>query len=288
MFHGWVLPILLSALFLGMYDFSKKHASGNNNSLVAMFLATLCGSSLFVIVTFASGNGAVVHCTGREFLLVLLKSCIVSASWSCGYAALRDMPLSIAAPIRATSPLWTFLGGLILFYEVPTPWQACGMIIVFAGYFLFSVWGRLEGFSWHGKSMVLLMSGTLLGTISALYDKYLLGTVGIDRTLMQFYFSVDLVFILGLIAFFSRKFAPFQWRWSIPAIGILLIAADWLYFMAVAEAGSKISILALMRRTSVVISFAAGCWFFKDRKNLKGKIFSLVLIIIGTYLLAQK
>ena len=186
--QSWAVYILLSAVALGFYDITKKHAVDRNAVMPVLFLATLCGSGLFIAATALSGNLNAMACTAREFWLILLKSCIVSASWICVYNAMQTMPISLAAPIRATSPLWTFLGSLVLYHEIPSLGQAVGMITIFTGYYLFSVWGRLEGFSLRGRGMMFIMAGTFFGAVSSLYDKFLLGSLQLDRGLVQFHF----------------------------------------------------------------------------------------------------
>jgi transporter family protein len=202
---------------------------------------------------------------------------------------MRALPLSIAAPIRASAPLWTLFGAMLLFREIPTVLQACGMAAIFTGYWLFSVAGKLEGihFGRH-RGVFLAFAGTLLGAGSALYDKYLLRTCGLERNTLQFWFAVDLVVVLGLCLLSQRlaglQRTRFHWRWSIPAVGLLLMAADWFYFGALSEEGVAISILSLVRRSSVALSFSLGAVLFKER-NLRKKALALAAILAGVAIL---
>ena len=289
-FSGWVVPILLSALGLGFYDVCKKDAVRDNSVMPALFFATLSGSLFFVLLTVCGGHlREIATCSTATWWRLLGKSALVGSSWICVYYAMRDLPISIAAPVRASSPVWTLIGGILLFGEVPTLIQAAGMFLIFAGYYFFAVFGKTEGFSLKHHGMYLILLGTLLGASSALYDRYLLGVLNIPRTTVQFWFSVDLVFLLGLgwLArhFFGKKGRPFIWRWSIVATGILLIIADALYFYAASKPEAQISILSLMRRSNCIVSFTIGVWIFKDR-NIKRKAFALLLILAGIALLA--
>lgn len=255
-----------------------------------LFFATLSGSLLYVIVLTVTGRIAeAVQCTTGEFIQVLLKSLLVSSSWICVYYAMRELPISIAAPVRASAPLWTFLGSIILFSEIPSALQFAGMAAIFAGYWLFAAFGKLEGIRIFSPGSILIFAGTLLGASSALYDKYLLNVCRLSREMLQFYFSVDLVVILGL-AYLIRKCVfksgvPFQWRWSVPLTGILLIAADYLYFYTVSMPDIQISVLSLVRRSNCAVAFVFGVWLFHD-KNIKRKAAALLLILAGIILLA--
>ena len=286
-----MLPILASAFCLGFYDICKKHAVRENAVMPVLFLATLTGSALFLAGSAATGHfAASAVCGVAEWLLILLKSMLVTASWICVYAAMRDLPISIASPIRASAPLWTFAGGVLLFHEVPTPLQAVGMFSIFLGYYGFSLAGRREGISFlRHRGVHLLLLGTLLGAGSALYDKYLLGVLHLPRETLQFWFSVDLVFLLGAVCLIRRRMGAekfrFRWRWSIAATGALVIAADWLYFYAVSLPGTQISILSLVRRSNCVVAFLVGSLLFRDR-NLREKAVALGWILLGIFLLA--
>ena len=289
MINSWWLPTLLSAVGLGVYDVCKKHAVKDNSVMPVLFLATLCGSGFFVIMSALQGQLlAALQCTAAEFLLVLLKSAIVSASWICVYYAMRELPISLASPIRSTSPLWTLLGGILIFREIPTWLQALGMATILLGYMCFSILGKKEGFPWKSKGMQLIIAGTLLGAASALYDKFLLNTLQLDRQMLQLYFSLDLVVLLGGawgIRTLFKHHHPFVWKWSIPATGILLIIADYSYFYALAQEEAPISMISLVRRCSCAVSFFLGAAIFRD-KNIRKKCWALLLLLLGAALLA--
>ncbi len=286
----WFPPILGSAIALGFYDLCKKHAVRDNSVMPVLFFATCTGSFLFFCAMLFSGRfETAFFCPSATWILILLKSLLVSGSWICVYYAMRDLPISIASPIRATAPLWTFFGSLILFSEIPSLWQGFAMLLIFIGYYLFSVIGKREGISFlRHRGIHLILLGTLLGAASALYDKYLLGILRIPKDSVQLWFSIDLVFILG-IAYAVRRFGfghnrPFEWRWSIPLTGALLIVADWLYFYAVSIPDAQISILSLVRRSNCIVAFAAGSWYFRD-VHVKWKAGALALILAGVVIL---
>lgn len=286
---AWFLPTLASALTLGIYDFCKKHAVRDNAVPPVLFFASLSGTAVFVLATALSGRFAeTVFCGWRAYGLLWLKSAIVGASWWCAYYALRDLPISIAAPIRASAPVWTFIGSLILFGEIPTWIQALAMLLTFAGYCVFSLLGKLEGFPLRSPGMVWLGAGTLLGACSALYDKFLLNSLRLPRETVQFHFAVDLIPLLGIAYWITYlrggEKRRFEWRWTIVLSGVLLIAADYMYFYAVGLPDIKISIVSLVRRCGCIVPFVLGAWYFHDR-HMRGKAAALALILIGVAIL---
>lgn len=286
----WVPSILLSALLLAFYDITKKHSVRGNAVMPVLFLATLCGSLGFAAALAATGClREALRISPAGFGLVALKAVIVSASWVFIYYAMRALPISIVSPIRASAPLWTLLGAVLLFDERPTPAQAAGMAAVFIGYGLFSAAGKTEGIHFGRHTGVFYaFAGTLLGAGSALFDKYLLRSYGLDRTTLQLWFAIDLVAVIGLTLLAQRlaglQRTRFEWRWPIPLVGLLLMAADWFYFSALSEEGVAISILSLIRRSNVVLSFSLGALLFREQ-NLRPKAVALTVLIAGVAIL---
>lgn len=287
----WFTLTLLSAFLLGIYDIFKKHAVSGNAVTPVLWLSTTASLVTALLITLARGQTAVaLACTPAEAAFIFGKALIVGSSWVCVYNAMRELPISIASPVRASSPLWTLFGGILLFHEIPNLLQAVGMALIFFGYYGFSVVGKLEGITLRSKSVLLVLAGTLLGAGSALYDKLLLNAYHLPPERVQFYFLFFLSLLLGA-AVAGRHFRHrphshlFTFRWSILITGALLALADYTYFQAVSGPGIQISVISLIRRSSVLVTFGAGSWFFHD-KNIFRKAGALLFILIGILLLA--
>ena len=289
---AWFFPIIGSAAGLGFYDIFKKQSVNQNAVMPALFFATLSGFLFLLFLTAVSGGLPGMFAPGWKFHLHLMgKSALVASSWICVYYAMRELPVSITSPIRASAPIWTLVGAILLYNEIPTLWQGAAMLLIFCGYYVFSVIGKLEGIHFvRSKGIWLIMAGTLIGSVCALYDKYLLGVLEYDRKALQFWFSAYLILILGLAWLIRTCFGhkhQFVWRWSIPVTGIILIIADWLYFYALSTPDVPISVLSLVRRSNCIVTFILGGLWFHD-KNLKKKAIPLLLILLGVVLLALK
>ena len=289
--NNWLVLVLISATILGIYDITRKHAVRNNSAICVLLLASIAGAVAFSLYVGATGRFTyAIACTQKEFWLIFLKSCIVGGSWGCVYTAMRRLPISLAAPVRSTAPLWTFIAAIIIYGEVPSLLSGLGMAIIFVGYYALSIIGQLEGFSFKNKSMLLIIAGTILGSCAALYDKYLLNQLGIPPIRVQLYFSYCLVFIYFvawlIINRIARVDTAFSWRWTIPITGVLLIVSDLVYFQAVSLPDAQISMISLLRRCSCVITFVAGAMIFRD-KNVVKKFYALLIVLLGILLLAH-
>ncbi|MCQ2379463.1 MAG: DMT family transporter [Victivallaceae bacterium] len=286
---AWAPPILMSALALGFYDITKKKSVTDNFVPGVLFFSSLTGLIAMTIALLAAGClGEAVCCTQRQLWLIAVKVLIVTSSWACVFWSFKKTPLTIAAPIRGSSTCWSLAGAMLVFGEIPSPFQALGMTMAISGVMI-SFTSKLEGISFGNRWTLLLLAGTLLGAASALYDKYLLNTLALPRLTVQFYFTLGQVVVFGaLLAAFSCFSDPVQgrmrWRWTIPATGLLLLLGDYLYFKAVSVPEARISVLSLIRRCNVVVPFVFDAVFMKEL-DIPRKTLALVLVLAGVTVL---
>ena len=292
----WVVASLLSALFLGVYELCTKHAVRDNAVLPVLFFSSLSGAAVWLVLLV----GQAVHpgtlpaalvpdpLTWVQHLQLVLKSVIVAASWIFTYFALKHLPLSLGSPIRATSPLWTLFGAILILGERPTALETIGVLTTLASFVGLSFAGRLEGVHFHRNKWVwFLVAGTLLGAVSSLYDKYLLGRAHFSVPTVQAWFSVYLVLFFTPFAigwkrrWWSRK--VFHWRWSIPFIAFSLLVADYIYFTALRDPDSLVSVVMSLRRGSTLVAFAGGLLLFGELNGWK-KIPAVIGILVGIVL----
>lgn len=296
----WVLLALCSAFFLGIYDVFKKRSLNGNAVLPVLFLSIAISSLIFLPVLLLSrlSPGAVQplglfvpQVDGRAHLFIFLKAILVLSSWACGFFALKHLPVTIFAPIRATQPVWTIVGALLVFGEQLTFLQAVGVSITLVCFFLFSTAGHTEGIYWKNNLWVwLIVAATLLGACSGLYDKHLLREF--PRMAVQVYSTLYQAAFMGLVLLLvwwpgRRKTTPFQWRWSIVGISVFLCVADYVYYLALSDPSSLISVVSTIRRSGAVISFTYGAIFLRE-KNLRTKGLYLLGVLLGVSLLVLK
>jgi drug/metabolite transporter (DMT)-like permease len=295
---SWMSLGILSALFLGCYETSKKKAVHDNAVLPTLFISVLAGACCMLPVLLVNSwspstatrfHVSLQSLTWTQHLAILGKSALVGTSWICAYLGLKHLPLSIASPVRASAPLWTLLGAVILLNEMPAPLQWLGLIITAGGYFALSLVGRKEGILFQRNPWVfLVLAATLLGTVSALWDKILLHDVAIEPIALQVWFSIYLVPFIGLLTllfWFPQRWSspgkghPFRWTLAAPLTGALLIAADASYFAGLAQEEASIALMSAIRRSSVAVAVIAAGLFFHEVATKKKLL--VIGVIIG-------
>jgi bacterial/archaeal transporter family protein len=296
---SWVSFAVLSAIFLGIYDVAKKASVQDNAVLVVLFACSASGLALFLPLAalslaapaWANAHGVFIAALSwREHALVVAKAALVTLSWVLTFFALKHLPISLASPVRASAPLFTLLGAVVLFGERPSARQGLGIAAILLAYWIFSLIGRMEGIRFSRNAWVWsLFLGTLVGAASGLYDKHLLQAAHLPALAMQFWFTAYSTVIQGAIVVFlwrprRSQHTPFRWRWTIAAVGVLLLLSDALYFHAMAMPGALVSVISTLRRTNVVLSFAIGSLLFGECYRLR-KSFALAGVIVGIFLI---
>lgn len=292
----WLILAISSAFFLGFYDVTKK-ISLNGNAVLPVLLGSSIAGALIFIFPFGLSRANILETSSLFFVpniglsahfLILIKTVIVLSSWILAYFALKNLPITIVAPIRATSPLWTLIGAIVIFSEQLSVLQWVGVLVTFLAFYGFSTTGKLEGITLrNNKYFWFIIFATLIGAASGLYDKFLLQSV--DRMAVQTFFTFYQVLLMAPVVAFlwwpkRRQYTPFNFRISILLIGLFLAIADFLYFYALSYPGSLISVISVVRRSSVIIAFGLGAVIFKEA-NVMRKFVFLVFILIGVVVL---
>ena len=310
----WLLLAFLSATLLGFYDVSKKAALKDNAVLPVLLLNTLFSTiifSPFLLDTLAGKDwfsGTIVdtspfvgnldlpadsswadgifagHPMLKAHLLVVLKSVIVLTSWIAGYFGIKHIPITIVGPINATRPVMVLVGAMLFFGERLNLCQWIGVLLSILSIFLMSRSSKKEQIDFvRNKWMWCVAIGTIMGAVSGLYDKFIM--TRLSPIFVQSWFNFYQLIMMGIVCMAAwyptrKKTTPFHWSWAIPLIAIFVAAADFAYFNALTRPEAMISVVSLIRRGSVLISFACGVIIFKER-NLKAKLLDLAILLVG-------
>lgn len=308
----WVVYALVSASLLGLYDVFKKKSLLGNAVIPVLLINTVICTLFFLPSIVGSLTGMISPDSSLyipdggwyEHKLVIIKAFVVLSSWICGYLAIKKLPLTIVGPVNATRPVMTLVGAMLIFGERLNLLQWAGVCMAIFSFWLLSRSGKKEGIDFKSNVWVLLLvAAAVLGACSGLYDKYLMASsgAGLDRLFVQGWYNLYQAVIMGIIMLLvwlpERKraldravpgtrpdYVPFVWKWSIPFISLALTAADLAYLYALTMPGAMISVVSMIRRSSVLVSFVFGAVVFHE-KNLRSKALDLVFVLLSLILL---
>lgn len=293
----WITLAFTSAALLGLYDVAKKKALTGNAVLPVLLLNTLfctlffvpailsaeCGLGWFDGTLLEAGRGdAAAHA------MVLVKSAIVLTSWIFGYFAMKHLPITIVGPINATRPVMVLVGAMLIFGERLNGYQWIGVSLGLLSLVLLSRSGKREGVDFrHNIWILCIAAAAVTGAVSGLYDKFIISRL--DPVFVQSWYNlyqlVMMAVIVGVLWWPRRSTTTlFHWSWAIPLISLFLTLADFAYLFALRDEGAMISVVSMIRRSSVVVSFCCGALLFGER-NLRAKAVDLVFILVGMFFL---
>ncbi|MBR4920552.1 MAG: EamA family transporter [Prevotella sp.] len=295
----WLILAFMSAALLGCYDSFKKQALKENAVIPVLFLNTLFSSLIFLPFIVLSGqttllDGTLVHVASGGWDMhkyILLKALIVLSSWLLGYFGMKHLPLTIVGPINATRPVMVLVGALLVFGERLNVWQWIGVLLAILSFMMLSHSGKKEGIDFkHNHWIWMIVGAAAFGAISGLYDKFLMapvekGGVGLDKMMVQSWYTIyqcGMMLAMLLLLWYPHhdKTTPFHWHWSIIGVSVFLSTADFMYFYSLSMPDAMISIVSMIRRGSVIVSFLFGAAFFHE-KNLRSKAIDLALVLLG-------
>ena len=281
----WIWMSVISACLLGVYDVAKKRAVLRNGVLYVLLCATTL-STIFLIPFF---RPATLH----DHLSLLLKAFFVTTSWVSGLIGLKHLPVTTCSTIKASRPFFVVVLSIVMFGEKLNLWQWGGVALALLSIVLLSRSSQKEGISFRRNRGVWAMGVAVLsGVASALYDKMIIRTM--EPLLVQcwanFYITLLLALTLAFVLVLRRhKVAAldpgrFHWDWMLLVIAVVITVSDCLYFFALKQPGSLLSVISLVRRCSVIVTFVLGALLFKE-KHLRSKALSLSILLAGMALL---
>lgn len=276
----WVWLTIGSAILLGFYDVVKKQSLKKNGVLYVLFFATAL--STLLLSPFLHPGPV------KDHLLLTVKGILVTSSWISGLAAMRTVPLSTLSTIKASRPVFVLVFSLILFGERLNVWQWAGSLTAIAALLLLSRTSSLEGISFtRDKGIWMAAVSVLTGVASALYDKFILGFM--EPLFVQSWANLYITVLLGICilaeAGFRKSALPhFHPDWMIILIALFITAADFLYFTALDQEGALLSVISMIRRSSVIVPFIFGALVFKE-KNVRLKAIDMAVMLLGICLI---
>lgn len=271
---------------LGGYDLATKRAVTNDPILAVVFWSSVVGAIPFALA-IAANPGWFAIFDLRTQIATLPKSFAMTASWILAYIAVKKVPISLAAPVRASGPIWTLLGGIVFLSDWLTALQAAGLVVCVSAYWWFGRIGGRSGMdrraSWTAG--LLMLAATWLSAATTVYDKWLVASLGLGI------WEVQTISAFQRAALAAATFAVWRFRsvdgsvvphapWATAMVGLSWVGAEAAYFVAVADAESSVTVLAVLRRASLFVAVGAGVLLFRE-SNLREKLCASILLVAG-------
>jgi bacterial/archaeal transporter family protein len=290
----WMVFGLSAGCLLGLYDFWTKKAMDGNNVIPIVFWSSLFGALAWLpaFLPASEAVGVYVDWTKtnvHQQVLILIKGLAMTLSWVFAYYSIRELPMSFSGAVRASGPLWTLIGGLIVFDEYLSPIQLASVLISVFAYYILSQIGKAEGIrmlrSWP---VFMMLAATILSAMTTVYDKFIVQELGLPVYGIQAYSAVHRC-ILAMLVFLAisckrRAIMPMRWSIYVPLVGLSWVGGELIYFFAIANPAANVTYLSIFRRLSLVVGFLLSV-FLIGEKNVLRKSAIITLIVASVMVL---
>ena len=287
----WMLFGLSAGIVLGLYDFWTKKAMVGNSALPVVFWSSLFGALAWLpaFLPVAANTGLFVDVFQTSLLeqtIILVKSLAMTVSWLLAYFSVRELPMSFSGAVRASGPLWTFVGGAALFGEMLSLSHLTAVATAMVAYFILSTVGASEGVSLlRGRPMLMMLVATLLSAMTTVYDKYIVHVLSMPIYTIQAYSALHQFLISFAMLLVIARLQPciLKLRLSvyIPLVGLSWVSAELIYFVAVADPSANVTYLSIFRRISLVVGFVMSALLIGEH-NVRMKSIVIGLILLST------
>jgi bacterial/archaeal transporter family protein len=283
----WVECGAVSGMMLGVTDTLTKIETQKANPLSVLFTSSLFGSVFIVaaitLSTLVKGAPISELFATQAFLIAVPKNGLMVISLWLMYKSLSHIPLSYAGAIRASGPIWTLVGAYLLVGETLSINEAAGLILSIGVYILYAQTGRKEGILNISMSpLIAMLVATIMSSLGTAYDRYIASTGAASLDAIQVVSAIERVAFVGLLLIGLRQRPSFS-RGSI-LLGILWASAEYIYFAAYSMEEAKATILALLRRLSLLTGLIGGVLIFKE-KHLSRKFGLVIALLLASALI---
>ena len=280
--------IIIAGVFWGLMGlFVRSFTALGFSSAHVAFLRLGVGALIFALIILIKGKSLFRLRLSELPLFLALGICSLSFFTVCYFKAIELMPLSTAAILLYTSPIWVMLMSALFFKERLTARKLLALVMAFGGCVLVS------GISGGGLSLPSLLCGLGAGIGYALYS--ILGTVALRKhepLTVTFY-----GFLFGSLGCFiacgpeslasAMAAAPLSTLiWLIPAAALISAVIPYLSYtqgLKTVEAG-KASIIATVEP---VVATLVGIVLYREGLSFLAAL-GIVLVLGAIVLLNIK
>ena len=277
----WLYLAIASSVFLGVYDIAKKKSLQRNSVMWVLFSVSVLSTVLLT---------PFFRFPGTDVLLMLLpKAALVTLSWISGLIGMKLLPLTTVSTIKASRPVFVIVFSVLLFAERLNAWQWVGVVTALGALWMLSRSSRKEGIYFSRNRGIWWMGVSVVsGVCSALYDKYAISQT--DPVSVLCWSNLFITVLMGAVLLVKSlregaarvRFTP---DWYLLLTAVLIVSADALYFWSLSGDGALLSVVSLIRRGAVIVTFTLSAILFKEG-NIRSKAVDLAVMLLGMTILA--
>ena len=281
--HLWVIFIILYGIFKGLREPIKKNALTKNGVLETLFLYTFFG--FLMCIPFSPDAFSIKP----EYLFyVFIKSAVIFIAWIAAFWAVKKLPVSFYGIVDMSRVVFSTLLGVAVLKESLTVKGVTGLILVIIGIYMLNAGKKSSGEKIKTKYVLMTFLSCALNAVSGTMDKVLMSTGEITSSQLQFWFMLMLSALYFVYIYAKGERINYKTGFKNPGIYIisaLLIFGDRLLFIANADPQSKVTLMTIIKQSSVIVTILSG-WLIYKEKNILYKFVCAAVTISGILIAA--
>lgn len=289
----WIFLVFVYGIIKGLREICKKK-SLEKNSVTEVLLVYTFLSLLICTPQIPNAVGLTVN----QYLWIALKSFVIFIAWMAGFKAIKKLPISLCGVLDLSRVLFASLLGVVVLGEKITFFKGIGLLFVSMGllFLKFNPFLKRDRVSSSESNSIaiteeqkkssnafficLAFLSCILNAVSGLLDKILMKEMNSSQ--LQFWYTFFLVVYYSIYALVRRvKINKGIWKniwvWFL-AVGIIVM--DKALFIANGYPESQVTIMTMIKQSSVIIAILSGKFIFRE-KNILQKMICAAIIIIG-------
>ncbi len=274
----WILFIVIYSLLKGSREGMKKAALKKSSSTEILFFYTLVG--LILVLPFSKDAFSLAP---LYIFYAFLKALVVCTAWIFAFRALKNMSVSLYGVMDLSRMVFSTALGVFVLGEAFTVNKAIGISLVILGLLLVNLKKSTSG---KGMSVTVLVAALLncfFNAVSGAMDKILMQYMKSSQ--LQFWFMFFMTVIYGVVILIRREKISvkcLKTNFWIPLMSLSLIVGDKLLFEANRSPLSEVTLMTVIKQSSVLVTVLTGWLVFKE-KHILYKLMCTGIVLMGIF-----
>lgn len=275
----WILFIIIYALLKGSREGMKKAALKKSSSNEILFFYTLVGLVLVLPFSAEAFTLAPIY-----IFYSFIKALVVCTAWIFAFSALKNMSVSLYGIMDLSRMVFSTALGVFVLSEAFTAKKAIGVALVITGLLLANLKKSATGSTMTFSVLVAALMNCFLNAVSGTMDKVLMQHM--ESSQLQFWFMFFMTLIYAAVLLIRREKISvkcLKTNFWIPLMSISLIIGDKFLFEANANPNSEVTLMTVIKQSSVLITVLTGWLVFKE-KHILYKLMCTGIVLCGIFI----
>ncbi len=272
----WIYLVLLFGIIKGLRDGIKKKALEKNSVIEVLFFYTLLG----FICVIPTVNGIKIE-NPIFYFYIFVKAFVVFVSWILAFYAINKIPVSLYGVVDLARIVFATLCGVLFLHETMTINQIIGFILVIAGILLVNRKKGMQGEEVRTKYIFMTIASSILAATSGVMDKILMKTLTSSE--LQFWYMLFMLIMYAAYIIVTKtkiSIKTLKTNYWIVILSVIFIIGDKALFIANADPDSKVTVMTILKQSSVFFSILMGKLMFNE-KNLLFRLLCSCIVVAG-------